>query len=90
MKQLTKEEKLEAYTYAMFVIFDEPWCPFVCYSLVYWVKYFKGAPFCMAEMFNEFERQRKGRVGAWWPVTPSGNRSRLRAIERAMNLVEKI
>ncbi len=102
MKQLSKEEKLTAYSFAYLSVLSGMHAllnygyPCVCDSLskcVYClIKNYWQDTSCVLDYFPEFAKQKpKGkRQGEyWWDTDPSGNLSRLRAIERAIRIVEK-
>jgi predicted SnoaL-like aldol condensation-catalyzing enzyme len=93
MRALTKKQKIEAYTFAMFDVLDEKDIfPLVCYSLQDWliknnIDYAYGYDEVL-DFFPEFLKQKpQGRSvrRAWWPA---GQRTkRVKALEKAINLV---
>ncbi len=99
MKRLTKKQKLQAYSFAYLSIYSgthpsgDYFTLCVCDSLLE----FLNNHFCswdwqgsVLSYFPEFAKQRPEDPNIfWWPKTTDGNLSRLRAIERAIQLVEK-
>jgi hypothetical protein len=93
MRQLTPEQKIEAYTYAMIKLwaFDRDYA--VCIELYDWMRvHFPTGILRVDEViqlhFPEFLKQRPKIYGMhWWPTH---NRApRLRALEKAIALVQK-
>jgi hypothetical protein len=94
MRKLTKKQKIEAYTFAMFDVLDEiDIYPLVCYSLENWltennIDYAHGYDEVL-NFFPEFLKQKpqgKSVGNAWWPM---GQRTkRVKALEKAINLVK--
>ena len=96
---LTKSQKMEAYTFAMLRVLQDIEAsfyrtPFVCIQLD---EFSREKKFCGTdnELYPEFMEQRKKPHavcygGGWWPMGVNGNLSRLAAIERAINITEKL
>jgi hypothetical protein len=90
MRQLTKNEKIEAYTYAMITILDETDdFPLVCCNLEDWLLENDIEAIDVLDYFPEFLKQKpKGKTEnrAWWPY---GERTkRLKALGNAITLVK--
>lgn len=99
--QLSKEQKLDAYTYAMLIELSSDYTNFktwwvVCYSLKVYMN--DGNEYTPVDysytsinlLFREFYRQKpKGiEIGdRWWDI---GSPERLSAIERAIHLTEQL
>ena len=95
MKQLSKEQKIRAFDYAYFIVLADGHHPFVCNSLYEYIntKILRKNFVIKAQLPGLFPEFFKGhRVDCYmpfWGINSSGNLSRLRAIERAIQLVEK-
>lgn len=94
MTQLTRREKLDAYTYALLCIYeylsnDNGDC-FVCNNLGRWINENekKCYPFSL-EDFPEFAKQQPvNSSGSWWGIYEMDKR--IAAIERAIHLTEQL